>query len=157
MSRFLDPLDLELMRDPQGRPLLTRDGRQLWRVLARFRYQSDVVAAYRKGAGIAEPDPSMPGLMEVPVGFVTDLCSKPQIVLSLLGDNEQEESLPHDLAYSDHCIPRDVADRMLYEACMLNGVPRWRAWAIYAGVRIGGGSHWGPEPAANDGAIPAAA
>jgi hypothetical protein len=147
MSAFLDPLDLELMRDPQGRPMLTRDGRQLWRVLTRFRYLSDVVAVYRKGAGIAEPDPAMPGLMDTPAGFVTDLCSKPQIALAFMGDNEQEESLPHDLAYSTHSIPRDVADRMLYEACILNGVPRLRAMAIYAGVRIGGGSHWEPDTA----------
>jgi hypothetical protein len=145
MSAFLDPLQLELMRDPQGRPLLTRDGRQLWRMLARFRYQSDVVAADRQASGIAEPDPAVPGLMETPVGFVTDLCSKPQIALALMGDNEQEASLPHDLAYSTHCIPRDVADRMLYEACVLTGTPRWRAALIYAGVRVGGGSHWEPN------------
>jgi hypothetical protein len=94
-----------------------------------------------------EPDPALPGLMDAPAGFVTDLCSKPQVALAFMGDNEQEESLPHDLAYSKRCIPRDVADHMLYEACILNGVPRWRAALIYAGVRIGGGSHWSPEPA----------
>lgn len=146
MSAFLDPLQLEPMRDARGLPLLTREGRRLFLLLARFRYQSDAVAAYRKAAGIAEPDPQYPGLMDCPAGFVTDLCSKPQITLALLGDNEQEESVPHDLAYNKHSIPRDVADNMLYEACILTGVPRWKAWAIYLGVRIGGGSHWNPDP-----------
>jgi hypothetical protein len=130
MNEFLDPLDLRALADPQGRPLLTRDGRQLFRLLSRFRYQSDVA-----------------GLIDVPAGYVTDLCSKPQVVLSLMGDGEVQPSVPHDYAYSTHCIPRDVADKMLYEACILTGTPRWRAWAIYAGVRIGGGSHWSPEPA----------
>lgn len=129
MSAFLDPLDLELMHDPQGRPLLTRDGRQLWRVLSRFRYLSDAA-----------------GLVDVPAGYVTDLCSQPQATMSLLGECAQLPSVPHDYAYSTHCMTRHLADRMLYEACILTGVPRWKAWAIYCGVRIGGGSHWDPAP-----------
>lgn len=128
MSGFLDPLDLELMRDPQGRPLLTRAGRQLWRLLSCFRYQSDVA-----------------GLIEAPAGYVTDLCSQPQITMSLLGECAQGPSVPHDYAYTTHCIPRDLADKMLYEACLLTGVPRWKALMIYAGVRIGGGLHWNTE------------
>lgn len=129
MSAFLDPLRLELLTDSRGRPLLTREGRQLWRVLNRFRYLSDVA-----------------GLIDVPAGYVTDLASLPQAVLSVFGEIAQEPSVPHDFAYSKHCIPRTVADKMLYEACVLTGVPRWKAAAIYAGVRIGGGSHWDPAP-----------
>lgn len=146
MSRFLNPLNLQLMRDPQDRPLLTRAGRQLFRLLAPFGYQSDVVAAYRKTAGIGEPCPAIPGLVEAPAGFVTDLCSKPQLALAFMGDNEQDASVPHDYVYNTHSVPRDVADRMLYEACVLDGTPKWRASLIYAGVRVGGGSHWDPTP-----------
>lgn len=139
MSAFLDPLDLEVMRDARGLPLLTRAGRQLWRVLARFRYQSDVA-----------------GLIEVPAGFVTDLCSQPQATMSLLGECAQQPSVPHDYAYSTHCMTRALADKMLYEACLLTGVSSWRAKLIYWGVRIGGGSHWDPAPAANEEAAQAA-
>lgn len=146
MSAFLTPLRMELMVDPQGRPLLTRQGRQLYRLLALFRYQSDVVAQYRRDAGISEPNPSIQGLMEAEAGYVTDLCSQPQATLSLLGETGQEPSVPHDKAYSSHCIPRNVADKMLYEACLLTGIPKWKAALIYAGVRIGGGSHWSPDP-----------
>lgn len=146
MSRFLDPLDLRVLTDPQGRPLLTRDGRQLFRVLSRFRYQSDVVAAYRARAGVPELDPATPGLIETKTGYVTDLCSQPQMTMSLLGETAQDESVPHDQVYNDHCVPRDVADSMLYEACILMGRSRWKAALIYAGVRIGGGSHWAPAP-----------
>jgi hypothetical protein len=130
MSAFLDPLDLELMRGPDGGPLLTRAGRQLWRVLARFRYQSDVA-----------------GLIDVPAGFVTDLASFPQLALALLGDCAQQPAVPHDFVYNMHTVSRAIADRMLVEACLLTGVPRWKAALIYAGVRIGGGSHWEPGPA----------
>lgn len=146
MSHFFDPLDVEVMHGADGRPLLTRQGRQLFRVLSRFRYQSDAVAAYRSAAGVAEPDPSIPGLVETEADYVTDLCSQPQVTMSLLGETCQDESVPHDKAYSSHCVPRDVADRMLYEACILMGRPRWKAALIYAGVRVGGGSHWDPTP-----------
>jgi hypothetical protein len=129
VSKFLDPLDLELMLDQQSRPLLTREGRQLYRLMSRFRYQSDVA-----------------GLIEVPEGYVTDLCSQPKATMSLLGECAQEPSVPHDYAYGTHCISRALADKMLYEACLLTGIPHWKAWAIYAGVRIGGASHFNPQP-----------
>lgn len=149
MSRFLDLLDIEAVHGPDGRPLLTREGRQLFRLLAPFGYQSDIVAAYRKAVGVNEPCPAIPGLIEAPTGFVTDLCSKPQLALAFMGDNEQDASVPHDYVYNTHSVPRDVADRMLYEACVLDGTPKWRASLIYAGVRIGGGSHWDPTPTPN--------
>lgn len=133
MSGFLDRLQLEVMVDPQGRPLLNRAGRQLYKVLARFRYLSEVA-----------------GLIDVPAGFVTDLASFPQWALALLGDIAQQPAVPHDFVYNVHNVSRATADRMLYEACLLTGVPKWKALAIYAGVRIGGGSHWAPDPAAND-------
>lgn len=123
MMPFPLPLRMELMVDPKGMPLLTREGRQLYRLLSPFRFRD----------------------LQVPAGFITDLCSKPQIVLSLLGDNEQMPSVPHDYAYNTHCMSRAEADAMLYDACLLSGVPKWRAWAIYLGVRIGGASHWGPD------------
>lgn len=146
MSEFLTKLDMELMVDPNGMPLLTREGRQLYRLTAPFRYQSDVVAQYRKSAGIAEPDPLVPGLMETEAGFVTDLASIPRAVMWLFGETAQEPSIPHDKAYSTRCIPRATADAMLLEACVLTQIPKWKAELIYAGVRIGGGSHWNPQP-----------
>lgn len=129
MNRFPTPLQLELMRDARGLPLLTRQGRQLWRLLAEFRYLSDVV-----------------GLIVVPAGYVTDLCSQPQLTMSLLGECAQEPSVPHDFIYSTRCRSRLAADLMLYEACIVTGVRRWMATLIFLGVRIGGGSHWNSVP-----------
>lgn len=146
MSRFLDLLDIEAMRDEQGRPLLTRQGRRLWRVLSRFRYQSDVVAAWRAQNHVPEPDPALPGLIETAAGTVTDLMSQPQATESLLGEIGQDESVPHDEAYRTRCIPRDVADHMLYEACILMGCPKWKADLIYEGVHLFGASHYDPTP-----------
>ena len=127
MSRFLNRLRMELMCGDDGLPLCNRDGRQLFQLLADFTYQSDVA-----------------GLVTVPAGFVTDLASLPQAVLSLFGEIAQEPSIPHDFAYSTGTMTRAHADSMLYEACILTGVPAWKAKLIYAGVRIGGASHWTP-------------
>jgi hypothetical protein len=131
MSRFLTRLNMELMCDERDMPLCNRDGRQLFQLLCDFVYQSDVA-----------------GLITVPAGFVTDLASLPQCVLGIFGEIAQQPSIPHDFAYSKGVMPRATADAMLYEACILTGVPAWKAKLIYAGVRIGGGSHWTPAPAA---------
>jgi hypothetical protein len=87
------------------------------------------------------------GLIDVPAGFITDLASFPQLALALLGDCAQQPAVPHDFVYNMHTVPRAVADSMLYEACLLTGLPCWKAALIYAGVRVGGGSHWDPDPA----------
>jgi hypothetical protein len=36
---------------------------------------------------------------------------------------------------------------VLREASAVTGVPAWRRWLMWAGVRLGGGSHWDPEHA----------
>lgn len=118
------------MVDPQGMPLTNRDGRQLYQLLSEFKYQSDI-------AGV---------VITVPAGFVTDLASIPQLLLPLFGEIAQEPSVPHDFAYSTRCMPRATADAMLREACLLTSVSGWRAALIWAGVRIGGASHWDPAP-----------
>lgn len=41
-------------------------------------------------------------------------------------------------------MPRATADAMLYEACILTGVPIWTVKLIYASMRINGGSHGTP-------------
>jgi hypothetical protein len=131
VSAFLTPLDMRLMRGPSGLPLLNRDGRQLYQLLAVFIYQSDIA-----------------GPIVIPAGFVTDLASIPQLALSVFGDIAQEPGVPHDFAYSTGCISRAMADDMLYEACILTGVPAWKAKLIYAGVRVGGAARYTPTPAA---------
>lgn len=108
------------------------DGR--WRLIAPLVYQSDVAKM----------------TFTVPTGFVTDLASVPRIPIAYLlaGGTSNEASVVHDFIYSTHPVPRDTADAVLKEASLLTGVPKWRAWLMWAGVRIGGGgSHWNGVPA----------
>lgn len=120
MSAFLTSLDL---RDADN----TDDGQ--WILCAPLVYQSDVAQQ----------------TITVPAGFQTDLASVPRLplVFLLAGDSARKASVVHDWLYTTHPVTRDVADAVLKEASLLTGVPKWRAWLMWAGVRIGGGgSHW---------------
>lgn len=137
MSSFLTPLRMELMTCNRNIPLKNRDGRQLYRLTEPFVYQSDIVKS--KNIPTVED-----GIIITPAGYITDLASIPRmpLVYRELEGIADMGGVPHDRAYSTGIIPRDVADLMLKEACFLIGLPAWKVWAIYAGVRVGGQSHY---------------
>ncbi|MFM0351455.1 DUF1353 domain-containing protein [Paraburkholderia sp. RL17-347-BIC-D] len=125
MSAFLTELQMENA---------TRKDDGHWRVIAPLVYQSDV-------AGMT---------FTVPTGFIIDLASVPRvpIVYLLAGGTSNEASVVHDFIYSTHPLPRNIADAVLREASAVTDVPAWRRWVMWAGVRLGGGSHWNPQVAA---------
>lgn len=128
MSAFLTPLNAEWITCPENRPLKNRDGRQLYRILTPFVYQSDVAGR----------------MITVPDGFVTDLASIPRIAL-VFRELEGIADMPgvvHDFLYSTGPLPRETCDQVLKEACLLIGISAWKVWAIYSGVRVGGKSHY---------------
>jgi hypothetical protein len=69
------------------------------------------------------------------------------IAYLLAGGTSNEASVVHDFIYSTHPVDRATADAVLKEASAVTGVPAWRRWIIWAGVRLGGGSHWNPQVA----------
>lgn len=127
MSAFLTELDVQLVSDA------TNSGRGTWRLLSPLEYQSDVAGQ----------------TFVVPAGSLTDFASVPRVMIAFLltGDTAHEASALHDWLYGTHPVSRSVADAVLREAALVTGVPAWRAWMLWAGVRIGGGgSHWGADP-----------
>jgi hypothetical protein len=86
----------------------------------------------------------------VPRGFCTDFASVPRLPLAfmLVGDTANRAAVLHDWLYTTrkdgrHPVPdRATADALLKEAALATGAPAWRAWMLWAGVRIGGASHW---------------
>ncbi|AOZ08131.1 hypothetical protein BKK80_12435 [Cupriavidus malaysiensis] len=105
----------------------------LWRLVEPLVYQSDVAGQ----------------TFVVPPGFETDLASVPRlpVVFLLAGGTSNEAAVVHDFLYTRHTVSRAVADAVLREASSVTGVPAWRRWLIYWGVRLGGGSHWRPDQA----------
>lgn len=128
MSAFLKPydtLDADLVKDEPA----------TWRLNRPLVYESDVAGQ----------------TFTVPAGFVTDLASTPRIpvVYEIAGGVANMASVIHDFLYTTHPVTREIADAVLREACLLTGVPRWRANLMHLGVRLFGASHWQPdEPAA---------
>lgn len=93
-----------------------------------FRYQSDLA-----------------GLITVPVGFYTDFASVPRfmpIVYNCLGDTAHEPAVVHDWLYYSALTTREVSDLVFLEAMRVWGMPSWRYWPIYWGVRLGGWFAW---------------
>lgn len=119
MNRFQNPLRAELQPD-----------RKTWRLLAPFSY--------------LDPDH---GLIEVPAGFTTDFASVPRLPLTfaLLGQYGHAAAVLHDCLYSSGNRSREAADRVFFNALRSSGIARWRAYAMWLGVRVGGQSRYTKE------------
>jgi hypothetical protein len=88
-------------------------------------------------------------LVANPTGFLTDLASTPRIpiVYEVCGNVATKAAVVHDYLYTSGRESRAIADAVLREAAALAGVSWWQCWAMWAGVRVGGGSHYTSTPA----------
>lgn len=86
-------------------------------------------------------------MVTVPSGFITDFASVPRIPVAYLaaGGCANAAAVVHDWLYTTHEVDRATADAVFREAVLAGGDPAWRAWLMWAGVRIGGA---GPYQAA---------
>ena len=125
MSKFLTPLKMELLDDNDG-PLLSRDGRPLYRMLDDLVYHPDIKC----------------DKLVIPKGFISDLASIPQITMSLFGDMMPEAFVLHDWLYNTAKFSRYMCDQLLKEACITTDIADWKVTLIYLGVRLGGSSHY---------------
>lgn len=80
----------------------------------------------------------------VEAGSETDLASVPRLplVYMLTGATGDEPAAAHDHLYRQGVCTRKQADDVFYELALVCGMPRWRAWLMWCGIRIGGRSHW---------------
>lgn len=83
------------------------------------------------------------GLLEAPVGFITDFASIPRPLWKLDSPIEHDIVLPaviHDWLYELRGatgITRKQADDVFYRAMRDENAPLWKAWSRYWAVRIG--------------------
>lgn len=141
MSRFTDALNLQQVEDADGRAVLSSN-RSTWRVMEPLVWEVGAI-----GSGIT---------ITVPVGTLTDLASIPRIAWTVLPPDGPwtKAAVLHDGIYRSHGdIPRTghpapftraEADKILDDAMAAVGVGWASRWAIYAGVRVGGASAFGP-------------
>ena len=119
-SEFLTKLEVEKLKGNN------------WQVLSALKFQS------RK----------LNKVVEVPAGFVTDFASVPRlpIVYLLAGDTAHEAAVVHDYLYQMHLVGKAKADAVFLEAMRASGVPKFRRWLMYMGVKVGGFSAYSSGP-----------
>lgn len=83
-----------------------------------------------------------------PAGHRTDFCSVPRVPLAydMLGNRARKAGTLHDRLYVTHELPRELADQVLREMLLQDGVGHFEAQEFYLAVRAFGGAHWGPDP-----------
>ncbi|ENJ3383787.1 DUF1353 domain-containing protein [Salmonella enterica] len=113
MSRFTTPAILEML------------GHYDWRVHEPFAFylsddNSDVI--------------------EVPVGFVTDLATVPRIFWILLPPDGKyaKAAIIHDYLYDNALRTKYEADRIFLDGMDVLGVPKWKRTVMYWAVRLFG-------------------
>ncbi len=147
MGRFLTELDVKRLPD--------KNGRKQWKLLSPLIYESVNV-----------------GIIIVPTGFITNFANVPRVpvIYLIFGEAGDEEAVLHDFLYQNPhvtisnggiTVDRSTADKVLrgaryscdrinldeYESVTLTSVLNnmWAylgAWCFWAGVRVGGSSHW---------------
>lgn len=105
------------------------DGRR-WRLFKEFTYH--VGSKYSRDS------------IHVPANSITDFASVPRIFWALLPpwSTYGKAAVLHDYIYQSHCRTREEADRIFYEAMLVNGTGRWKARVMYLAVRWFGWLAW---------------
>lgn len=81
----------------------------------------------------------------VPKDTYTDFASTPKFIWGLIPPvgKHTRAAIIHDYLYTKHECNRQEADYVFRDLMKKNGVPFFRRWIMWLGVRIfGGGKHW---------------
>ena len=78
-------------------------------------------------------------VIKIPKGFITDGASIPRLFWSLIGGPWGKygyAAIVHDFILREKLYPLKKADYIFYEAMGVLGVPKWKRWLMYIGVRV---------------------
>lgn len=97
-------------------------------------------------------DDDVHGVIIVPEGFTSDYVTLRVFkniflfaIYALLINYGNRAAVVHDYLYTNSILSRKQADDVFYRALRADGVAKWRAWLLWAGVRVGGASYYGKE------------
>lgn len=116
-----EPKHMQLLFDPE------HDARSPWVTLVRHKFINGVFR------------------MTIPASFRCDLASVPWAFLWLVGPNgkHQRAALFHDYGYRTKPVStRSTIDEVFRAIMLYDGVSPWRAWVIWAVVRLCGWTAW---------------
>ena len=79
--------------------------------------------------------------------FETDMASIPKFLYSIIGGSAsgkyRQAAICHDYLYSIKIVSRYKADLAFLELMLNDEVPRWKAYLMFAAVRMFGSKHYG--------------
>lgn len=85
-------------------------------------------------------------LIVIPVGFVSDGASVPQVLWGVMGHpfskQVREAAVLHDFLYYNNIVSRAKADQIFYDALRELGMEYVQAQSYYIAVRSFGGLHY---------------
>ena len=129
MSRFTTPAVLQLLDSYK------------WRLAEPFEYYTEIITDTLELKGLFTPDGiAAVHVVNVPIGYVTDLTSVPRLLWSIFPPNGRyaKAAIVHDYLYSNAIATKAFADDVFLEAMTVLDVPRWRRVAMYWAVRLFG-------------------
>ena len=114
MSEFTLPLTLTMLSDCK------------FRVAEKFEYHVGYL-----GSG---------DIVQVPVGFITDLTSVPRFLWFILPPHGYygKAAVIHDFLLEEGIRPRKECDQVFKEGMEILQVPKWKIWVMYISVRLYG-------------------
>jgi hypothetical protein len=65
-------------------------------------------------------------------GFQTDFGSVPRFLWSIINPTGWNAFVLHDYMYATKYMSRVISDCALYDALVVEGCPKWKAWIIFA-------------------------
>lgn len=107
------------------------------------RFADEMYFLLKKIGWAPNPGQTM-GIVDVPVGFVTDFASIPRAFWSLLRPDAQYTypAIIHDYLYWDQSVSRREADNVFKAVMEDFKIKPVTIATIYSGVRMGGGFAW---------------
>ena len=84
--------------------------------------------------------------MTVRAGFITDFASIPKVLFSVFGGAAtgkfRKAAVCHDYLYHTQQLSRGQSDMIFLILMIADDVPYWKAYLMYAAVRVFGGKAW---------------
>ncbi|MFL6968472.1 DUF1353 domain-containing protein [Pseudomonas alvandae] len=120
-----------------------RPGHYRWEVVQPLRYRHfTLTPALPTGY-----QPRASQLIEVSIGYLSDLSSFPRLVRSFVDSQSPTTRRPgvvHDFIYTNltHRFTKREADRIFYDALLEEGTSKPLAWLMWQAVRVGGRGKW---------------
>lgn len=127
-------------------PIVRMHGLYRWELFTAYTYYRNPI--YDKDGNVKRPEDyteeekrhrSFEKIV-VPAGYITDLATIPRPLWSIFPPHDvyAKAAILHDFLYDNAIGSKAEADLVFHEAMLVLGIPKWKAFIFYWGVRLFG-------------------